>query len=70
MLYNAYNVTRALLQGVTLMSERLRIVIEFSKGKQKELELYQDLIKYSNPAAIVKDMLFGVIPLPNLPKEK
>lgn len=70
MLYYAYNVTRVLLQGVTLMSERLRVVLEFSKNKENELLLYQELIRYSNPAAIVKDMLFGVIPLPNLPKNK
>lgn len=52
------------------MSERLRVVLEFSKNKENELLLYQELIRYSNPAAIVKDMLFGVIPLPNLPKNK
>lgn len=28
--------------------------------------MYQELIKYSNPGAAVKDMLFGVTPLPNV----
>lgn len=42
------------------MSERLRVILEFSKSKERELLLYQELIKYSNPGATVKDML----PLP------
>lgn len=46
------------------MSERLRVILEFSKSKERELLLYQELIKYSNPGAAVKDMLFGVTPLP------
>ncbi len=48
------------------MAERLRIIIEFSKKKERDLKLYQELIKYSNPGAIVKDMLYGVISLPNV----
>lgn len=48
------------------MAERLRVVLEFSKNKERDLLLYQQLIKYSNPGAIVKDMLFGVLPLPNV----
>ena len=46
------------------MSERLRVILEFSKSKERELLLYQELIKYSNPGATVKDMLLGVTPLP------
>lgn len=46
------------------MAQRLRVILEFSKKREKELELYQELIKYSNPAATAKDMLFGVTPLP------
>jgi len=48
------------------VAERLRVVLEFSKGKEKELLLYRELIKYSNPGSIVKDMLLGTIPLPNI----
>jgi hypothetical protein len=51
---------------VSLVAERLRVVLEFSKNKERDLLLYQELIKYSNPGAIVKDMLFGVLPLPNV----
>lgn len=48
------------------MAERLRVIIEFSKKKERDLKLYQELIKYSNPGAVVKDMLYGIIPLPNV----
>ena len=48
------------------MSQRLRVVMEFSKHKKKDLEMYGELIKYSNPGAVAKDMLFGLIPLPKL----
>lgn len=48
------------------MAERLRVVIEFSKRREQDLLLYQELIKYSNPGSIVKDMLLGVIALPNI----
>lgn len=48
------------------MAERLRVVIEFSKRREQDLLLYQELIKYSNPGSIVKDMLLGVIALPNV----
>lgn len=48
------------------MAERLRIILEFSKGKEKDLLMYQELIKYSNPGATVKDMLNGIIPLPKV----
>ena len=39
--------------------QRLRIVLEFSKNKIADLKLYQELIKYSNPPAHVKDILKG-----------
>ena len=48
------------------MAERLRVILEFSKSKEKDLLMYQELIKYSNPGATVKDMLFGVTPIPNV----
>lgn len=46
--------------------ERLRIVLEFSKNKKEDLELYGDLIRYSSPATHVKDILKGLCPLPTL----
>lgn len=49
-----------------MLAERLRVIMEFSKGKEKDLLMYQELMKYSNPGAVAKDMLFGVIPLPNV----
>lgn len=50
------------------MAERLRVVMEFSKNKEKDLLLYQELIKYSNPGSTAKDMLFGIVPLPEIKK--
>lgn len=47
--------------------QRLRIIMEFSKNKKEDLELYGELIKYSSPAAQVKDILMGRCPLPTLP---
>lgn len=47
--------------------ERLRIVLEFSKKKMEDLELYGELIRYSSPPAHVKDVLMGRCPLPILP---
>ena len=43
--------------------ERLRVVLEFSRNKKDDLELYSKLIQLSNPAATVKDILKGVLPL-------
>lgn len=43
--------------------QRLRVVLEFSKSKPDDLELYSKLIRLSNPGAIVKDVLKGVLPL-------
>lgn len=43
--------------------QRLRIILEFSKNKKDDLELYSKLIRLSNPGAVVKDVLKGVLPL-------
>lgn len=48
------------------MADRLRIIIEFSKNKERELKLYSKLLEYSVPSVAVKDMLLGLIPLPNI----
>jgi hypothetical protein len=48
------------------MAERLRIIIEFSKNKERELKLYGKLQEYSVPSVAVKDMLLGLIPLPGI----
>lgn len=48
------------------MAERLRIIIEFSKNKERELKLYSKLLEYSVPSVAVKDMLLGLIPLPDI----
>lgn len=39
------------------MSERLRVILEFSKSKERELLLHQELIKYSNPVETVLSLL-------------
>ena len=44
--------------------ERLRIPLEFSKTKKEEVELYNRLQKHSNPAAYIKDVLLGLVPIP------
>ncbi|WP_202117240.1 hypothetical protein [Clostridium chromiireducens] len=46
--------------------ERLRIVLEFNRGKIDDLKLYGELNRYSNPAAHIKDILKGLVPLPTL----
>ena len=43
--------------------QRLRIILEFSKSRKDDLELYGKLIRLSNPASVVKDILKGVLPL-------
>ncbi|MGL5330991.1 MAG: hypothetical protein ACRDD7_17145 [Peptostreptococcaceae bacterium] len=48
------------------MPDRLRITIEFNKKREQDLLLYQELIRYSSPQAVAKDMLLGVLPLPRL----
>lgn len=44
--------------------ERLRIPLEFSKTKKEEVELYNRLQRHSNPAAYIKDVLLGLVPIP------
>ncbi|MBY6761808.1 hypothetical protein HYH84_12765 [Clostridium botulinum] len=44
--------------------ERLRIPLEFNKNRKEDLELYNTLQKYSNPAAYIKDVLRGLVPIP------
>ncbi len=46
--------------------QRLRVVLEFSKNREEDLELYGELIRYSNPGAHVKDILKGLSPLPTM----
>ncbi|NHI48090.1 hypothetical protein FDE94_09450 [Clostridium botulinum] len=46
-----------------MMADRLRIVLEFKKTDVKELQLYGKLLKFSNPAAVVKDILKGTLPI-------
>ncbi len=48
---------------VFYIMQRLRVVLEFSKSKPEDLELYSKLIRLSNPGATVKDILKGVLPL-------
>jgi hypothetical protein len=43
--------------------DRLRIPLEFSKTKKEEVELYNRLQKHSNPAAYIKDVLLGLVPI-------
>ena len=43
---------------------RLRIPIEFNPGKEADVKLYEQLSKYSNPAAYIKDVLRGLLPIP------
>lgn len=57
--------TKQYVGGVS-MADRLRIIIEFSKNKERELKLYSKLLEYSVPSVAVKDMLLGLIPLPDI----
>ncbi|WP_394903667.1 hypothetical protein [Clostridium butyricum] len=43
--------------------QRLRIILEFSKNKPEDLELYGRLLRLSSPSAVIKDILKGVLPL-------
>ncbi|EQC1536967.1 MULTISPECIES: hypothetical protein [Clostridium] len=45
------------------MADRLRVVLEFRKTDVKELQLYGELLKFSNPGAVVKDILKGTLPV-------
>jgi len=53
-----------------MANERLRIVLEFKKTSVEDLELYQKLLVFSNPAATIKDILKGVIPISVLDDEE
>ena len=46
------------------MSNRLRITIDFNPNKFNELEMYQYLIQFSSPGGTIKDILKGIIPIP------
>lgn len=46
-----------------MMADRLRVVLEFRKSDIKELQLYGKLLKFSNPAAVVKHILKGTLPV-------
>ncbi|MBC5628853.1 hypothetical protein H8S20_08115 [Clostridium sp. NSJ-6] len=43
---------------------RLRVTIEFNPDRREELELYNELIKYSKPSMYIKDVLRGLSPIP------
>ncbi|AUN18186.1 hypothetical protein B2H91_06360 [Clostridium botulinum] len=53
-----------------MMADRLRVVLEFRKTDLKELQLYGELLKFSNPGAVVKDILKGTLPIKILYKEE
>lgn len=40
-----------------------RVVLEFNTDKENEKEIYDKLKKFSHPAAIVKDIITGVLPV-------
>ncbi|EPY6430784.1 hypothetical protein [Clostridium sporogenes] len=52
------------------MAERLRVVLEFRKSDLEELQLYDKLLKFSNPAAVIKDILKGTLPIKILYEEE
>ncbi|EPZ8710274.1 hypothetical protein JWF35_03580 [Clostridium botulinum] len=45
------------------MADRLRVVLEFRKEDINELKLYGKLLEFTNPAATVKDILKGTLPV-------
>ncbi|APH24208.1 hypothetical protein CF088_05085 [Clostridium botulinum] len=53
-----------------MVADRLRVVLEFRKTDVKELQLYGKLLKFSNPAAVVKDILKGTLPIKILYEEE
>ncbi len=53
-----------------MMAERLRVVLEFRKTDVEELKLYGELLKFSNPGSVVKDILKGTLPIEILFKEE
>ncbi|MHB9937887.1 hypothetical protein CF098_07640 [Clostridium sporogenes] len=54
---------------VTKLAERLRVVLEFRKSDLHELQLYGKLLKFSNPGAVIKDILKGTLPIEILSKK-
>lgn len=46
--------------------ERLRIPLEFNKNRKEDIDLYNTLQRYSNPAAYIKDVLRGLLPIPGV----
>lgn len=53
-----------------MTKERRRITIECRDTDYLDNELWEALQKYSNPASTIKDILKGLIPLPELKKNK
>lgn len=51
------------------MADRLRLVLEFKKSDMKDLELYSNLLKFSNPSSLIKDILKGLVPVSVIKKE-
>ncbi|CUP71499.1 hypothetical protein [Clostridium baratii] len=45
---------------------RYRVILEFNFKKDDDAKLYGYLSKFSNSGATVKDMLKGLVPLPNI----
>ncbi|AJE10606.1 hypothetical protein T259_1873 [Clostridium botulinum CDC_1436] len=52
-----------------MMADRLRVVLEFKKSDIKELKLYGKLLEFTNPGAVVKDILKGTLPIKILYEE-
>lgn len=45
------------------MQKRLTITIQFTATKELDVKLYNKLKEYSNPSAIIKDILMGKLSL-------
>lgn len=52
------------------MADRLRIVLEFKKSDMEEVKLYSELLKFTNPSSMIKDILKGLVPISVIVKEK
>lgn len=46
-----------------MTAQRLRIIIECSKLKKEEVQLYEKLVSFSNPGVIAKEILLGKLPV-------
>lgn len=46
-----------------MADNRLRIMVEFKKTDEKEMKIYNKLQEFSNPCAIIKDILKGRLPV-------